>query len=75
MGNLSISSTEAIRWVVQASVTLSDGRTVPIGYLADYEGAELESIVVYGPDPVIPEDVLTEIQDILTEAGDEACGL
>ena len=72
MSNLNITDTEAIRWVVQATVTLSDGRQIPIGYLADHEGAELDSIVVYGPDPAIPAELLTELQDILAEAGDEA---
>jgi hypothetical protein len=70
MGKLKVTSSEAMRWVNQAVVTLNDGRTVPVGYLSDDEGPELDSLVVYGAG--VPESVENEIKDILAELGADA---
>ena len=70
MGNLKVTSSEAMRWVVQATVTLSDGRTVPVGYLQDDEGPELDTIVVYGSG--VPASVEAEVRDIIAELGEDA---
>lgn len=70
MGKLNVTSSEAMRWVVQATVTLNDGRTVPVGYLQDDEGPELDSLVIYGPE--IPAEVEAEIRDIIAELGEDA---
>lgn len=69
MGKVNVTSVEAIRWVVQATVTLADGRSVPVGLLADGEGPELDSIVVYGAG--VPESVMTEVQDLIAEHGED----
>jgi hypothetical protein len=60
-----------MRFAVQADVTLEDGRVFSVGYLLDDEGPELDTICVYGSDPVSETDLL-EITDIVSALADEA---